>query len=320
MANSLSEQILKMEKKKLIILTGPTAVGKTGLSIRLAKALNGAVISADSMQVYEYMDIGSAKICPEEMDGVDHYLIDCLKPWEPFNVVIFQQMAREAMAKIYAQGKIPILVGGTGFYIQAVLYDIDFTENDGDTSYRRELEMLAATKTGADTLYGMLQSVDPDAAKEIHPHNTRRVIRALEFYHQTNRPISQHNAEQRVRESTYDFSYFVLTDNREKLYARIDDRVDQMIKAGLVDEVQSLLQMGCDRSMTSMQGLGYKEIIDYLNGEISLDEAIYRIKRDTRHFAKRQLTWFKRERDVIWLNRQDYADDETILSAMYKFV
>ncbi len=310
----------KTDKKKLIILTGPTAVGKTGLSIRLAKALNGAVISADSMQVYEYMNIGSAKISPEEMDGVDHYLIDCLKPWESFNVVIFQQMAREAMAKIYAQGKIPILVGGTGFYIQAVLYDIDFTENDGDTSYRNELEVLAATEPGADTLYEMLQSIDPGAAKEIHPHNTKRVIRALEFYHQTNRPISQHNTEQRAKESPYDFSYFVLTDDRERLYARIDDRVDQMIKSGLVDEVRSLLQMGCDRSMTSMQGLGYKEIIDYLTGEITLEEAIYRIKRDTRHFAKRQLTWFKRERDVIWINRQDYTDDEAILNAMYKFV
>ncbi len=309
-----------MEKKKLIILTGPTAVGKTGLSIRLAKALNGSIISADSMQVYQYMDIGSAKIRPEEMDGVDHYLIDCLKPWEPFNVVIFQQMTRKAMAQIYAQGKIPILVGGTGFYIQAMLYDIDFTENDGDTAYRRELEALAATETGPDELYAMLRAADPVAAQEIHPHNIKRVIRALEFYHQTNRPISEHNLEQRAKESPFAFSYFVLTDDREKLYTRIDDRVDQMIKDGLVEEVRGLLQMGCERSMTSMQGLGYKEIIDYLTGEITLDEAIYRIKRDTRHFAKRQITWFKRERDVIWINRQDYEDDQTILKAILKLL
>ncbi len=317
----MTYQSSNQKKKKLIILTGPTTAGKTGLSIRLAQAVNGAVISADSMQVYEYMDIGSAKISRAEMGGVDHYLIDCMKPWEPFNVVIFQQMARRAMDKIYAQGKVPILVGGTGFYIQAVLYDIDFTENDGDLSYRNELEKTAATENGADELYAMLKSVDPGAALTIHPHNTKRVIRALEFYHQTNRPISEHNTEQRARKSPYDFSYFVLTDDREKLYARIDDRVDQMIKAGLVDEVRGLLQMGCDRSMTSMQGLGYKEIIDYLSGEITLEEAIYRIKRDTRHFAKRQITWFKRERDVIWLNRQDYTDqdytdDEAILNAV----
>ncbi|MCD7864133.1 MAG: tRNA (adenosine(37)-N6)-dimethylallyltransferase MiaA [Lachnospiraceae bacterium] len=309
-----------MEKKKLIILTGPTAVGKTGLSIRLAKALNGSIISADSMQVYQYMDIGSAKIRPEEMDGVDHYLIDCLKPWEPFNVVIFQQMARQAMAQIYAQEKIPILVGGTGFYIQAVLYDIDFTENDGDTAYRRQLEAMAATEAGAAELYNILKSVDLKAAQEIHPHNTKRIVRALEFYYQTNRPISEHNLEQRAKESPFNFSYFVLTDDREKLYARIDDRVDQMIKDGLVEEVRSLLQMGCERSMTSMQGLGYKEIIDYLTGEITLDEAIYRIKRDTRHFAKRQITWFKWERDVAWINRRDYEDDQTILKAILKLL
>ncbi len=309
-----------MDKKKLIILTGPTAVGKTGLSIRLAKAINGAVISADSMQVYEYMDIGSAKISPAEMNGVDHYLINCLKPWEPFNVVIFQQMARKAMEKIYAQGKVPVLVGGTGFYIQAVLYDIDFTENDGDTTYRQQLETMAAADDGADELYEMLKSVDPGAALEIHPHNTKRIIRALEFYHQTNRPISEHNSEQRAKDSPYDFSYFVLTDDRKKLYARIDARVDQMIKAGLVDEVRGLLKMGCDRSMTSMQGLGYKEIIDYLAEEISLEEAVYRIKRDTRHFAKRQLTWFKRERDVTWIDRRDYADDEEVLNMVLKLL
>ncbi|MCD8327309.1 MAG: tRNA (adenosine(37)-N6)-dimethylallyltransferase MiaA [Lachnospiraceae bacterium] len=305
-----------MEKQKLIILTGPTAVGKTSLSIRLAKAINGAVISADSMQVYEYMDIGSAKIRPEEMDGVDHYLVNCLKPWEPFNVVIFQQMARQAMTRIYSEGKIPILVGGTGFYIQAVLYDIDFTENDGDDTYRKELEAIARTEDGPEILHQRLSNIDPQAAEEIHPHNTKRVIRALEFYAQTSRPISEHNVEQRSKESPYDFRYFVLTDDREKLYRRIDRRVDQMISDGLAEEVRALLNMGCERTMTSMQGLGYKEIIDYLTGEITLDEAVYRIKRDTRHFAKRQLTWFKRERDVIWLDKRDYPDETQLLNAI----
>ncbi|MCD7739184.1 MAG: tRNA (adenosine(37)-N6)-dimethylallyltransferase MiaA [Lachnospiraceae bacterium] len=309
-----------MEKKKLIILTGPTAVGKTSLSIRLAKAVNGAVISADSMQVYEYMDIGSAKIMPEEMDGVDHYLVSCLKPWEPFNVVIFQKMARQAMEKIYGSGKIPILAGGTGFYIQAVLYDIDFTENDGDDTYRKKLETIAHTENGAKTLHEMLRDIDPKAAEEIHPNNTKRVIRALEFHAQTNRPISEHNMEQRTKESPYAFRYFVLTDDREELYRRIDSRVDRMMSDGLVEEVRHLMDMGCDRTMTSMQGLGYKEIIDYLTGEISLEEAVYRIKRDTRHFAKRQITWFKREKNVIWLDKREYEDEEQILTTILKLL
>ncbi|MCD8132058.1 MAG: tRNA (adenosine(37)-N6)-dimethylallyltransferase MiaA [Lachnospiraceae bacterium] len=309
-----------MEKKKLIILTGPTAVGKTSLSIRLAKAVNGAVICADSMQVYEYMDIGSAKIMPEEMDGVDHYLVNCLKPWEPFNVVIFQEMARQAMEKIYGSGKIPILVGGTGFYIQAVLYDIDFTDNDGDDAFRKELEAIARTENGPAKLHERLRAVDPKAAEEIHPNNTKRVIRALEFYAQTSRPISEHNTEQRAKESPYDFRYFVLTDDRERLYRRIDERVDRMMENGLVEEVKQLMAMGCDRTMTSMQGLGYKEIIDCLTGEISLEEAVYRIKRDTRHFAKHQITWFKRERDVKWLDRRDYTDEEQLLNTIIKML
>ncbi len=306
-----------MEKKKLIILTGPTAVGKTKLSIALAKAVNGAIISADSMQVYKYMDIGSAKITPQEMDGVKHYLVDCLEPNDPeaFNVTRFQHMAKQAMQEIYAEGKIPILVGGTGFYIQSVVYDIDFTQNDADTSYRKMLEQLAEEK-GAEYLHAMLLEKDEKAAKEIHYNNVKRVIRALEFYHQTGSKISEHNEAERQKQSPYDFYYFVLNDDRAKLYERIDLRVDQMLEAGLVEEVQKLLDMGCTRDMVSMQGLGYKEIIDYLQGDISLEEAVYIIKRDTRHFAKRQLTWFRRERDVRWVNRSDFASEEEILRYM----
>ena len=303
-------------KRPLIILTGPTAVGKTKASIGLAKALNGEIISADSMQVYKYMDIGSAKIRPEEMQGIRHYLIDELEPDEEFHVVKFQQMAKEAMEAIYAKGKIPIVVGGTGFYIQALLYDIDFTESNEDNSYRQELKQLADEK-GAEHLHEMLRKVDPVSADTIHANNVKRVIRALEFYHQTGEKISEHNEQERAKESPYDFCYFVLNDDREKLYERINLRIDQMLEEGLVDEVKALKDKGYTRDMVSMQGLGYKEILDYLNNECTLEEAIYILKRDTRHFAKRQLTWFRRERDVIWIEKPSYDyDEDKILEAM----
>ena len=303
-------------KKPLIILTGPTAVGKTELSVELAKAAGGSVISADSMQVYRHMDIGSAKIKPEEMQGIPHYLIDALDPWEEFHVVRFQEMAKAALAKIYDRGRIPIVVGGTGFYIQALLYDIDFTEEAQDTVYRRELEELAR-ENGAGYLHEKLRQVDEVSAREIHANNVKRVIRALEFYHLTGQKISEHNEAQRQKESPYRFCYFVLNDDRERLYERINRRVDVMMEAGLVEEVQSLKRMGCTRDMVSMQGLGYKEILDYLEGRHSLEEAIYLIKRDTRHFAKRQLTWFRREREVLWLNKPEFDyDNRKILEYM----
>lgn len=303
-------------KKPLIILTGPTAVGKTKASIGLAKAVGGEIISADSMQVYKYMDIGSAKIRTEEMEGIPHHLVDVLKPDEEFHVVRFQQMAKEAMEGIYKRGRIPIVVGGTGFYIQALLYDIDFTENDGDTAYREHLEQLAEEK-GASFLHGMLKEADEKAAESIHENNIKRVIRALEFHHQTGKKISEHNEEERRKESPYHSAYFVLSDERSRLYERIDLRVDQMVEEGLVGEVEALKGRGYSRELVSMQGLGYKEILAYLEGEMSLDEAVYVIKRDTRHFAKRQITWFKRERDVIWLNKKDFAyDEERLLAQM----
>lgn len=296
-------------KTPLLILTGPTAVGKTKLSIKLAKAVQGEIISADSMQVYKHMDIGSAKISPEETEGIPHHLIDVLEPSGEFNVVIFQKLCKAAIADIRSRGHIPILTGGTGFYIQAVLYDIDFTENDGDTAYRKYLEKLAAEKGDA-YLHAMLKETDPASAEAIHPHNSKRIIRALEFYHQTGKPISAHNEKERQKESPYEFCYFVLNDDREKLYERIDARVDIMLEQGLVTEVKNLSRMGLKRDMVSMQGLGYKEILAFLDGEISLEEAVYLIKRDTRHFAKRQLTWFKREKEVIWVNKPDFSYDE----------
>ena len=303
-------------KKPLIVLTGPTAVGKTRLSISLAKAIGGEIISADSMQVYKYMDIGSAKIMQSEMQGVPHYLVDELMPDEEFHIVRFQQMAKEAMEKIYAREHIPILVGGTGFYIQAVTRDIDFTQAEQDDGYRAELEKLSKEK-GSAFLHQMLMEVDPKSAENIHENNVKRVIRALEFYHQNGSPISAHNEEQQERTSPYKLAYFVLNAPRELLYERIDRRVDEMMDKGLVSEVQRLKDMGYHRGMVSMQGLGYKEILAYLDGEMSLEEAVRILKRDTRHFAKRQLTWFRREPETVWVNKDQFAyQDEKMLEYM----
>ena len=299
-----------MTKKPMIILSGPTAVGKTALSIELAKRVNGAIISADSMQVYKHMDIGSAKIMPEEMCGIKHYLIDALEPSEEFNIVVFQKMAKEALAEIYANGQIPIIAGGTGFYIQALLYDIDFENQDTNEVYRAELEEIAKTQ-GNEVLHNRLKEIDPVSAEKIHANNVKRVIRALEFYKLTGKPISEHNEAEQQKESPYNFAYFVLTDDRENLYKRIDLRVDIMLKNGLLDEVKKLKNMGYHREMVSMQGLGYKEILDYLDGKLTLEEAIYILKRETRHFAKRQLTWFRREKEVIWMDKSKFNYDET---------
>ena len=305
-----------MKKQPMIILTGPTAVGKTALSVELAKRVDGAVISADSMQVYRHMDIGSAKITQEEMQGVPHYLIDVLNPEEEFHVVRFVEMAKQAIQEITRDGKIPIVVGGTGFYIQALLYDIDFTEQECDPVYRDSLEKLAEQK-GDEFLHQMLREVDPASADAIHANNRKRVIRALEFHHLSGKRISEHNETERRKESPYRFAYFVLSDERSKIYERIEKRVDQMLEQGLVEEVRNLRDMGCSRSMVSMQGLGYKEMLDHLDGKLTLEEAVYIIKRETRHFAKRQLTWFRRERAVIWLPKQEYQYcEEKILAKM----
>ncbi len=309
-----------MDKKSLVILTGPTAVGKTALSIALAKKLNAGIISADSMQVYKHMDIGSAKITPAEMQGVSHDLVDVYMPWEEFHVVRFQKDAKAAMERLWDGNRLPLVVGGTGFYIQALLYDIDFTEEESDPALRASYEAIAKQE-GAQALHARLQTVDPKSAQEIHANNIRRVIRALEFYEKTGTPISAHNERERARSSPYRFAYFVLTDDREKLYARIDARVNTMMELGLLAEVKALQDMGCKRDMTAMQGLGYKELFAYLAGECSLEEAVRIIKRDTRHFAKRQLTWFKRERDVTWIDKSafDY-DKEKILSYILEII
>ena len=298
---------------KLLILTGPTGVGKTSLSTELAKELSGEIISADSVAVYKGMDIGSAKIKPEEMGGVPHHLIDVLDPNTPFTVYDFKNMAKAAMEGIYERNHLPIIVGGTGFYIQSVLYDIDFTEEETDLTLREEL-MKEAEEKGVDALYEELQRIDPEATEYIHKNNVKRVVRAIEYYRLNNEKISEHNKREREKKYPYDFKYFVLIKDREELYKDIEKRVDLMMEEGLVSEVERLLNEGVKRESTSMQSLGYKQIAMYLSGEISLDRAIYLIKRDTRHFAKRQLTWFRREKDAILIRKEDVINDRSIIT------
>jgi len=299
------------QKQKLIILTGPTAVGKTDLSIRLAKEINGEIISADSMQVYKGMDIGTAKITVDQMQGVKHHLIDCFEPDEEFNVAVFQKMAREAALDICSRGCIPILTGGTAFYIQALLYGIDFNEEDHDDSYRNAMYAIGESEDGKKKLHAMLLECDPEYAKSVHYNNMKRVVRALEYQHFTGRKFSEYNEEQRQRTAEYDFCYFVLNDERAHLYERINKRVDIMVEDGLLKEVTALKEKGYSDDLVSMQGVGYKEIIEYLNDNISFEESVELIKKNTRHFAKRQLTWFRKEEEVIWINKPDFDYDDT---------
>lgn len=305
--------------KPMVILTGPTAVGKTALSIRLAKAIDGEIISADSMQVYQKMNIGTAKIKTDEMEGIPHYLVDVLDPAEEFHVARFQKMAKEALQKIYEKGKIPLIVGGTGFYIQSLLYDIDFEEEEQDIEYREMLWKISREK-GNETLHQLLSQKDSVSAQKIHPNNVKRVIRALEFYRLNGYPISEHNEKESKKESPYRFAYFVLNQDRKKLYERIDQRVDLMMEAGLLKEVEDLKEEGYGKSLVAMQGIGYKEIYEYLEGSLTLDQAVDLIKKDTRHFAKRQLTWFGREKDVIMIQKEQFETEEKILQHMLEIL
>ncbi len=306
-------------KQSLLILTGPTAVGKTELSIRLAKELNGEIISADSMQVYKGMDIGTAKITETEKQGVPHHLLDCFEPDEPFNVAVFQELARNAIADIHTRGHVPILTGGTAFYIQALLYGINFNEEEHDDSYRNSLYEIGKTPEGKKQLHAQLKEIDPEYAKIVHYNNNKRVVRALEYHHFTGRKFSEYNEEQSQKEAEYRFCYFVLNDEREHLYNRINRRVDVMIKDGLEREVHNLLEKGYSPELVSMQGVGYKEMLAYFDGKQTLAGAIETIKKNTRHFAKRQLTWFRKEEDVIWVDKPafDYNDDK-ILAFIYE--
>lgn len=302
-------------KKPLIIITGPTAVGKTDLSISLAKKIGGEIISADSMQVYRGLDIGSAKITTEEMDGVFHHLIDILDFDEEFNVFLFKELAEKSIEDIYSRGNIPIICGGTGFYIQALLYDVSFSKED-NSKIRAELEKRVDNE-GAKVLYKELHEIDPKSAEIIHPNNVKRIIRALEYFKLNGKLFSEHNETEKQKESPYNFMYFVIDDDRELLYQRINKRVDVMLSKGLVDEVKTLYEKGLRIGMTAAEGIGYKQLLPYLEGEISLDEATEKIKQDSRHYAKRQLTWFRREKETTWVDRAEFdSDQEKMLEFM----
>ena len=303
--------------KDLIVLTGPTAVGKTSLSIALAKAVDGEIISADSMQVYKYMNIGTAKITEEEKCGIPHFLIDELEPDEEFNVTIFKNKVMGYIEDIKSRGKVPIIVGGTGFYIQSVIYDINFNEYGDDSNVRKKYEAMAET-LGKSELHKKLALVDREYADSVSYNNVKKVVRALTFFEMTGEKLSEHNKRERERSSPFDFAYFVLTMDRKKLYERIDKRVDLMFDMGLVKEVKALMAKGYDKSLVSMQGIGYKEVIDYLSGKTSLEECIDIIKRDTRHFAKRQLTWFKREKVVTYIDKDEFAAEDKCLKEMLR--
>ena len=298
-------------KKPLIVIAGPTACGKTVLSIKLAKLINGEIISGDSMQVYKYMDIGTAKATKEEMNGIKHYMIDEFYPDEEFNVTIFQKKSKEYMEKIYSENKIPILCGGTGFYINALVNDNDFTETENDYTFRNSLYKFAEDN-GAEALHKRLEDIDPESAKNIHPNNIKRVARAIEFFELTKTPISKHNENEKQKTSPYNTAFIILNMDRAKLYDRIEKRIDIMVENGLIEEVKKLLDMGYSEDLVSMQGIGYKEIVPYIKGECSLDYAISELKKATRHFAKRQITWFKRQTEGLWVDLSVQSEDEAL--------
>lgn len=294
---------------KLLIIAGPTAIGKTSLSIKLAKALNGEIISTDSMQIYKYMDIGSAKISKDEMDGVIHHMIDVVDPKDPFSVADYKEKADKAIQDILSRNKLPILVGGTGLYINSLTCNMNFTEANKDENYRSELESLAKEK-GNEFIHNMLKDIDPISYNEIHYNNRKRVIRALEVYKLTNKPFSSFNLGEEIYNGPYEVKYYVLDMNREALYDRINLRVDIMMKNGLLEECIKLREMGYNSSMQSMQGIGYKEMFYYLDNKITLDEAIEMIKKGSRNYAKRQLTWFRRDPRAIFINKDNLSEEE----------
>ena len=309
--------MIKEQKPKLYIIAGPTAVGKTKASLLFAKKINAEIISADSMQVYKGMDIGTAKLKENETEGIRHHLIDIFSPFDEFNIAIFKDLAKKAIEDIHSRGMEAVLVGGTGFYIQSVLYDTDFNTGESDKNLRESLSSEYDEK-GADYMYNKLKALDEKSAEIIHPNNKKRIVRAIEFVLSTDKKISEHNINERSRKSPYNYKYFVLNSERKKLYNRIEQRVDMMIDQGLVDEVRKLHEIGCNKDMVSMKGIGYKEILKYIDGEIGLEEAIDLIKKETRHFAKRQITWFKREKEAIWLDIDDFTNEEELVEYMIK--
>ncbi|MBC6003485.1 tRNA (adenosine(37)-N6)-dimethylallyltransferase MiaA [Paeniclostridium sp. NSJ-45] len=306
-----------MKKIPLVILTGPTAVGKTNLSIQLAKKLNMDIISADSMQIYKYMDIGSAKVTTNEMQGIKHYLIDEVNPDFSFSVSEFQKMANNYIDEIVKNNKIPLVTGGTGLYLNSLIYNMDFAKSDADNKLRESLRLELEEK-GIDYMHNKLKELDEEAANRIHKNNTKRVIRALEVC-LSGKKMSDFSNDLKLNEK-YEPIIIVLNRDRSHLYKRIDMRVDLMIKEGLEDEVKKLISMGYTKDLISMQGIGYKEIIKYLDGEYSYDEAIEIIKRDSRRYAKRQLTWFRRYKDAMWFDLDEYKDEKILLNDVITYI
>jgi len=307
------------ELPKICILAGPTAIGKTDISLALAGSLCGEIISADSAQVYRYMDIGTAKLKENEMQGIRHYMIDEVNPDEDFSVAQFRNRAEGYIRDINERGKLPIIAGGTGLYINSLLDNLDFTASISDEEFRKEMQDIADCKSPA-YVHAMLESVDPASYNKLHPNDTRRVIRALEVHKFTGKPISYFQEESKKQPPRYDFAYITLTMDRAKLYNRIEQRVDKMMTEGLVEEVEGLLDMGYGRELTSMQALGYKEIADYLRGTISKEEAVRILKRDTRHYAKRQLTWFRRDRRLYWIDIDSFHKSEVLLENIIRYI
>lgn len=295
--------------KPLIVIAGPTASGKTGLSISLAKALDGEIVSADSMQIYKYMNIGTAKPTEEEKDGIPHHMMDILEPDVNFSVADYCEMAHKVIEGIHSRGKVPILVGGTGLYIDSLVNNVDFDVDDENHEIRKELEMLAEER-GVEEVHHILEEIDPETAKKYHPNNLRRVIRAIEFYRVTGKRISDHAKEE--KSLRYDVVYFCIDWDREVLYERINKRVDIMVEDGLVDEVKNLLKKGYDKNSTAMQGIGYKEFYGYLDGIKTLEETLEEIKQGSRRYAKRQLTWFRRNKSIHWITPSDHMTEDAL--------
>lgn len=305
--------------KSVIIIMGPTASGKTRVSIELAREFNGEILSADSMQIYKYMDIGTAKVTSEEMGGIKHYLIDEVYPDEEFSVARFQEKAYEYIDEIHQKGKVPIIAGGTGLYINSLLYNINFTETISDWELRERLKKEAEEK-GNGYLHERLKEVDPEAAEKLHINDIKRVIRALEVYEYTKKPISYHQEVSREIPPRYRYILVGLRMDRQKLYERIHQRVDAMMAGGLVEEVKRLVEMGYDKNSVAMQGIGYKEILAYLRGEMLLEEAVDLIKKGTRHYAKRQITWFKRLENVYWVDTDTFSEFAELIKNIKNYI
>lgn len=308
-----------MEKEVIVVIVGPTAIGKTDVAIDLAKILDGEIISADSMQIYKYMDIGTAKPTIEERQGIPHHMIDVVAPDEEFSVAQFQQQAKKLIQDIRQRGKLPIVAGGTGLYINSLIYPMDFTDAAEDHDFRERMRALASEK-GNEYVYKKLYDIDPDTAQRIHYNDIRRIIRALEVYHLTGKPMSHYNQNFKTADKPYNSIIIGLTMDRSKLYDRINRRVDIMLEKGLIEEVKGLLKMGYNKNLTSMQGLGYKEIVTYLEGKRTLTESAEILKRDTRRFAKRQFTWFKRIKDIQWINRDDFNSKEKLVNHLEQYI